>query len=142
MNVAHDRAFDNSDLKNNRDLLFLYSRLLSYCHGNKTSCFPSVETLMHECDMSRRTVQIHLRELERRGLIITLPRTTPTGRTTSNEYLMVGLMKAYEEIAAGGFDDEGAQETENGSEEVRTTSQGFRPASPSDSTPWSDGIRK
>lgn len=107
MNVAHDRALHNSDIKNNRDLLFLYSRLLDYCHGNKTSCFPSVGTLMLKCDMPRRTVQLHLRELEQRGLILTLPRTTPTGRTTSNEYLMVGLMKVYEEMAAAGFDDEG-----------------------------------
>jgi Helix-turn-helix domain len=107
MNVSHGRALDNSDLKNNRDLILLYSMLLSYCHGNKTSCFPSVETLMGRCGMSRRTVQLNLRELERRGLILTLPRTTPTGRTTSNEYLMVGLMKVYEEMAAGGFDDEG-----------------------------------
>ena len=43
------------------------------------------------------------------GLVITSPRTTATGRTTSNEYLMVGLMKVYDEMAAGGFDDEGAR---------------------------------
>jgi DNA-binding MarR family transcriptional regulator len=42
---------------------------LADCHNADNGCFPSQEFLAKECEMSRSSVNVHLDELEARGLI-------------------------------------------------------------------------
>lgn len=64
-------------------------------------CFPSQENLAHDCEMSRSTLNVHLADLEARGLIRRVRRLDPTTkRQKSTRYIL-------------GFEDEFAQDTES-----------------------------
>ena len=62
----------------------LYSILKSYCFGNKTTCFPSQETLGKRMRKSVRTIQRYLNELIDASLI----KKTRRG-SISNEYELI-----------------------------------------------------
>lgn len=62
----------------------LYMILASYCFGDKTTCFPSQNTLAAKLSKSVRTVQRYLGELISKGLIMKRRRGS-----TSNEYQLV-----------------------------------------------------
>lgn len=62
----------------------LYSILKSYCFGNKTTCFPSQETLGKRMRKSVRTIQRYLNELIDASLI----KKTRRG-SISNEYEVI-----------------------------------------------------
>lgn len=55
-------------------------------------CFPSLETLAEDCEMSRRSVQDHIAELERVGLVKVEKMPRKDGALPRNRYVL-----AYEE---------------------------------------------
>lgn len=52
------------------------------------SCWPGVRTIMKDLNLSRRTVQRALADLERRRIIRRQPRYRENGSATSNLYIM------------------------------------------------------
>lgn len=46
-------------------------------HNPDHGCFPKQETLARDCEMSRSTLNLHLKDLERRGLIRREQRRNP-----------------------------------------------------------------
>ena len=52
------------------------------------ACWPGVRTIAKELNLSPRTVQRALRDLERLGLIQSQPRYRENGSCTSNRYLL------------------------------------------------------
>jgi DNA-binding transcriptional ArsR family regulator len=50
------------------------------------TCWPSVSLIAERAGCKRRTVQRHLRELEKQGLIESVPHYRPDGSQTSNRY--------------------------------------------------------
>ena len=75
--------------------------MLSYCHGDKASCFPSIRDIMSLSKAARRTIQTHLRYLEMLGYLIITPRVCANGRSTSNEYFLVKLWEIIQDEQAG-----------------------------------------
>lgn len=58
-------------------------------HNVDNGCFPNQAQLAHDCEMSRATVNRHLDELERLGLIRRIPRVDPgTKRQLSTRYVL------------------------------------------------------
>lgn len=59
-------------------------------HHNETTgqCFPSIARLADLCEMSRRSVEQHLSDLEASGLIERQARHRPEGGKTSNSYIL------------------------------------------------------
>lgn len=51
-------------------------------------CWPGIRTLMRELNLSRRTVQRALKELEQAGLIQRQPRYRENGSRSSNLYFI------------------------------------------------------
>lgn len=62
---------DNSIITSNvsNGAFRLYIVLSSYCFGNKSTCFPSQNTLAEKLNKSVRTIQRYLKELILKGLI-------------------------------------------------------------------------
>lgn len=60
-------------------------------HHNETTgdCFPSISRLANLCQMSRRSVEGCLSDLEAFGLIKVVPRFRDTGGKTSNGYILL-----------------------------------------------------
>lgn len=58
-------------------------------HNSETGkCFPSLNTLADECEMTRPTVVRHLQDLEALGLIEKSQRTRENGSQTSSSYIL------------------------------------------------------
>lgn len=59
-------------------------------HHNETTgeCFPSINRLADLCEMSRRSVEVHLGDLEARGLIARQARHRDGGGKTANGYIL------------------------------------------------------
>lgn len=59
-------------------------------HHNETTgeCFPSINRLAELCEMSRRSVEVHLADLEARGLIARQARHRDGGGKTANGYIL------------------------------------------------------
>ena len=70
--------------------------LLSYCHNEKVTCFPSIRDIAELTKLGERCVQKQLRKLELEKLVKTIPQTMPSGRKTSNLYTLVGLKEIQE----------------------------------------------
>lgn len=60
-------------------------------NGDTRRCDPSQELLAHDCEMSRSTVNLHLNELESRGLIRRIPRIDPETRRQLSTYYVLAL---------------------------------------------------
>lgn len=60
--------------------------LADHHNGMTDECFPSLKTLMAECEMGRATLVRHLNTLERTGLIERIRRTRENGSQTSTAY--------------------------------------------------------
>jgi DNA-binding transcriptional ArsR family regulator len=60
-------------------------------HHNETTgaCFPSIGRLAELCEMSRRSVENHLADMEAAGLIKRQPRHRETGGKASNGYILL-----------------------------------------------------
>jgi predicted transcriptional regulator len=89
MNMKNFTMVDNDILEANISdgAVRLYIMLSSYCFGDKSTCFPSQNTLAIRLNKSVRTIQRYLGELISNGLIIKKRRGS-----ISNEYQLV--MKA------------------------------------------------
>lgn len=71
--------------------------LLSYCHNGKDECYPSIGDMIKLTKYARRTIQIHLRILERLEIIAI---TKGTNRK-SNTYKVLGLYSEQMHCACG-----------------------------------------
>lgn len=71
--------------------------LLSYCHNGKDECYPSIGDMIKLTKYARRTIQIHLRILERLEIIAI---TKGTNRK-SNTYKILGLYSEQVHCACG-----------------------------------------
>lgn len=60
--------------------------LADHHNGDTGDCFPSLNLLARECEMSRPTVVKHLNELEGKGLIVRTKRQRGNGSQTSTAY--------------------------------------------------------
>jgi DNA-binding MarR family transcriptional regulator len=70
-------------------------------HNQQTGlCFPSLSTLVDECEMDRSTVIKHLKSLERDGLIRKEHRTRDNGSITSNAYTLLLRERTTEKAAS------------------------------------------
>jgi DNA-binding transcriptional ArsR family regulator len=59
-------------------------------HNERTgACFPSIGRLAELCEMSRRSVEAHLSDLETAGLVQRRPRHRDGGGKASNEYILM-----------------------------------------------------
>jgi hypothetical protein len=96
MNISQRLALVQSNHKLHRTTSHVYQTLLSYCHHQKVTCFPSIRDIVDLTNLGERCVQKHIRKLELENLIETTPRTMPSGRKTSNLYTLVGLKEIQE----------------------------------------------
>lgn len=83
--------------------------LADHHNGETGRCFPSLTRLAKLCEMSKRSVQMHLAELQSRGLV-KIHENKRNGMQTSNDYeLLLGgvqnLLGGVENIATGGAQD-------------------------------------
>lgn len=62
--------------------------LADHHNGDSGDCFPSLNLLARECEMSRPTVVKHLTALEDAGLIVRSKRQRDNGSQTSTAYIM------------------------------------------------------
>jgi DNA-binding transcriptional MocR family regulator len=62
--------------------------LADHHNGDTGDCFPSLNLLARECEMSRPTVVKHLNELEELGLIVRAKRQRENGSQTSTAYIL------------------------------------------------------
>lgn len=74
-----------ADLSHREKAVYQYLKDRSSLSGN---CWPGVRTIMKDLNLSRRTVQRALADLERRKLIQRQPRYRENGSTTSNLYIV------------------------------------------------------
>lgn len=75
----------------------ILSTLINYCHNGKDECYPSVGDMMSLTNYGRRTIQIHLRILERMGIVATTKGTI----RKSNTYKILGLYSEQMHCACG-----------------------------------------
>ena len=66
--------------------VLVYKTLLSYANRKTWSCFPSINTIVNDSKLSRRTVIRQLKVLEEEKLIIKIPRKRENNGNTSNIY--------------------------------------------------------
>ncbi|WP_052245174.1 helix-turn-helix domain-containing protein [Halocynthiibacter namhaensis] len=86
---------------------------LSDCHNSHTGrCDPCQATLAEECEMSRSTVNLHLADLEKRGLIRRIQRSNAATKTKKSTLYILAL------------DDEKPQNVEKAVSENRTRDSG------------------
>lgn len=76
-------AFSQRGLKPSARVVLLY---LADRHNPDHGCFPSLETLADDCEMSRRSIQDQLAELQRMGLIKIEKMPRNAGRLPVNRY--------------------------------------------------------
>ena len=58
-------------------------------HNSETGrCFPSLARLAKVCEMTKRSIQTHILDLERKGLIQVIPNYRDDGQQTSNNYTL------------------------------------------------------
>jgi len=72
MNNIHRLALEQAENLSSTTKCLL-SNLLTYLHGDKTECFPSIRDISNLTGFSRRTIQRHLRILEQLKYILILP---------------------------------------------------------------------
>lgn len=60
-------------------------------HHPDNGCFPSQETLADDCEMSRSTLNLHLADLEKRGLIKRIQRSDRTTKRQKSTYYLLGF---------------------------------------------------
>lgn len=64
----------------------VYRALLRYANRETWSCYPSINTLVNDTGLSKRTVIRQLGILEKENLIIKIHRTRENNGNTSNMY--------------------------------------------------------
>ena len=64
-------------------------KLGDHAHADGGGCFPSVATIAEGTELGERTVRLHLRLLEERGLIVSEPRIDERGQRSNIYRLMV-----------------------------------------------------
>jgi DNA-binding transcriptional ArsR family regulator len=145
MNIAQRNALINSD-KLSSTTAHVFQTLLNYCHGQKTTCFPGVHDIMILTKLSRRSVQKHLRILEKEGLILTTERFQGK-RQISSLYKIVKLTEEiesyiaqereakYEKMLGTGGNEKGTRKSPGGSPRQSRARQTV--LTPSDPTPAS-----
>lgn len=83
MNVGFFQAVYNSDLSHRARVVYMCLK----DHADKQGvCWPGIRTIMRELNLSRRTVQRALKELEQSGLIKRTPRYRENGGRSSDFY--------------------------------------------------------
>lgn len=75
--------------------------LADHHNGETGRCFPSLSRLAQLCEMSKRSVQNHLAELEKLGFV-KIQENTRNGMQTSNEYQL--LLEGVQNLLGGGAD--------------------------------------
>ena len=75
----------------------ILSTLLNYCHNGKDECYPSIGDMMDQTSYVRRTIQVHLRILERLKIIA----ITKGTKRKSNTYKILGLYGVQTHGACG-----------------------------------------
>ncbi|MBT9386959.1 helix-turn-helix domain-containing protein [Pseudooceanicola sp. CBS1P-1] len=94
---AMNWAFAQRELKPATKLVLVF---LANCHNQHTRrCDPSQQTLAEECCISRSTVNVHLNELERLGLIRRVQRSDKATRKQLSSLYLLGC-DFQEEAAA------------------------------------------
>lgn len=74
---------------------------LADCHHPKHGCFPHIETLVTNCEVSRATVLRVLHELEARGMVLRIKRVHEhTKKQLTNKYIL-GFESDFANHAAG-----------------------------------------
>lgn len=66
----------------------IYTTLARYANRKTGQCWPSVGRIAHTLKLARSTVKVHLRKLERAGLIAISPRRAAAGDPTSHLYTL------------------------------------------------------
>ena len=84
--IATNWAWQIKGLRPSTKIVLLH---LADRHNPDNGCFPSINLLARDCEMSVRTVHSKLDELEKKSLIRRIPRHRPNGSQTSNEYLLM-----------------------------------------------------
>jgi DNA-binding transcriptional ArsR family regulator len=72
-------------------------------------CFPSQETLAEDCEMSRASVNRHLDELERRGLIRRIQRSEKRTKRQKSTLYLLGFQSDFKAPGEGGAEAGKAQ---------------------------------
>lgn len=86
---------------------------LSDCHNSQTGeCFPRQDTLAEMCEVSRSTVNLHLAELEKQGLIKRVQRVNKRTKKKKSTFYILGC------------DGDLAQDVEKAVSEYRTRDSG------------------
>ena len=81
-------AFDQRGLRPAAKLVLVY---LADCHNAHTRrCDPMQETLAAHCEMSRSTVNLHLKNLEERRLIKRIQRTNKHTKKQKSTFYILG----------------------------------------------------
>lgn len=75
--------------------------LADHHNGETGRCFPSLSRLAKLCEMSKRSIQNHLTELERLGFV-KIHANTRNGMQTSNEYQLI--FDGVQNLLGGGAD--------------------------------------
>jgi DNA-binding transcriptional ArsR family regulator len=60
-------------------------------HHPDHGCFPSQDTLAEDCEMSRSTLNVHLKDLENRGLIKRIQRSDKSTKRQKSTYYQLGF---------------------------------------------------
>jgi hypothetical protein len=92
------QVLTDSQLRN-RSTRLLYLLMLMEC-GDCPTCSLTIKHLMGRSGLCRRSIQIHLRSLEARGLVISTQKTDENGRSEANEYFLPKLKDAIDEAVA------------------------------------------
>jgi len=83
--IATNWAWQIKGLRPSTKIVLLH---LADRHNPDNGCFPSINLLARDCEMSVRTVHSKIEELETKKLITKVPRHRPNGSQTSNEYIL------------------------------------------------------
>lgn len=80
---AYNFIYGEEDLSHRAKTVYIYLRDRSNQEG---TCWPGIKTVARELNLSTRTVQRALRDLEQVGLVTTQERFRENGSHTSNLY--------------------------------------------------------
>lgn len=83
--IATNWAWQIKGLRPSTKIVLLH---LADRHNPDNGCFPSINLLARDCEMSVRTVHSKIQELEDKKLITKVPRHRPNSSQTSNEYIL------------------------------------------------------
>jgi DNA-binding transcriptional ArsR family regulator len=75
--------------------------LADHHNGETGRCHPSIARLAECCEMSRRSVENHLKDLEKAGLVRIKPRRREQGGKTSNDYTLMLIESDTQNLRMG-----------------------------------------